>query len=862
MGAFRGYHPHPLSLALLLALQLSGAAAAGLYEQPVLTLDPGMHTAQINRVDVSATGAYAVSGSEDKTVRLWATQTGQWLRTIRLPQGPGPVGKVYAVAISPDGALVAAGGYTAETGQPEQIYLFDRDTGALDRRLAGLPEVVDHLVFSPTGRYLAATLGETHGLRIYDRDADWREVARDAPYGDSSYGAAFAADGRLATTSWDGALRLYERDNGTFRRVATAKTTDGALPYGLAFTPAGDRLAVGYDDTTAVSLVDGHTLTPLPGPDTRGLDTGNLATVAWSVDGATLYAGGLYDRAGTHPVVTWSKAGAGPRRELAAGTNTIMSLWPLPNGGLLVGAADPWLGVLDAAGATRWVQRPPQADLRDQARTLRVSAEGGVVEFGYEQWGKAPARFELARLALQLDPPADGQTRPPEQATLKVEDWENSRRPTLNGAPLALLPYERSRSLAIHPDGRRFVLGTNWFLRAFAASTPRWQWLALAPVWATAITADGRLVVAAAGDGTLRWHRLDDGRELLALFLLADRRNWVVWTPEGFYAASPDAHGVLRWHVNHGWDAPAEAIPVAEIPGARRPEAIRLVLQTLDIFRAIGLAEHTEMRAAVQRRTGTAVAPGPRLHVLTVGVSDYGQAATHLRLAFAAADANDVAAALLNTQASLYAKVSPQLLRNQDATRAGILRGLATMRDAMARSEPGRDLAVVQFSGHGALLDGEFYLLPYDVDAGDPVAIKATALPASTLRQELEGLAQYGRVLVLLDACRSGGAMANGQPLAADATRLRMALVGSNITVLTSSSAAELSREDPQWGHGAFTTILLEALSSWADADKNGLISVSELTGYLTRHVPGLTHGAQHPGVEVRFDGDVFVAGL
>ena len=173
-----------------------------------------------------------------------------------------------------------------------------------------------------------------------------------------------------------------------------------------------------------------------------------------------------------------------------------------------------------------------------------------------------------------------------------------------------------------------------------------------------------------------------------------------------------------------------------------------------------------------------------------------------------------MAAALLNTQTGLYAEVQPQRLSNQDATRAGILRGLATMRQAMARSEPGRDLAVVHFSGHGTLLDGEFYLLPHGVNAGDTVAIKATALPASDLRRELEGLAQYGRVLVLLDACRSGGAMASGQALAADATRLRAALVGPNITVLTSSSAAELSREDPTWGNGAFTKIVLEALSS------------------------------------------------
>jgi hypothetical protein len=146
-----------------------------------------------------------------------------------------------------------------------------------------------------------------------------------------------------------------------------------------------------------------------------------------------------------------------------------MRLRPLPDGGLLVGAGDPQLAVLDAAGAPRWVQRPPLANLRGQARALRASADGGVVDFGYELWGKAPARFDLARLALTLDPPADGQTRPPEQATLKVEHWESTYRPTLDGRPLVLKSYELSRSLAIAPDGRRFVLGTGWSLRAFDA---------------------------------------------------------------------------------------------------------------------------------------------------------------------------------------------------------------------------------------------------------------------------------------------------------------------------------------------------------------------------------------------------------
>ena len=57
-----------------------------------------------------------------------------------------------------------------------------------------------------------------------------------------------------------------------------------------------------------------------------------------------------------------------------------------------------------------------------------------------------------------------------------------------------------SRSLAIHPNGDRFVLGTDWFLRAFdAQGTPLWTRPTPGAVWAVNITGDGRLVVAAYG---------------------------------------------------------------------------------------------------------------------------------------------------------------------------------------------------------------------------------------------------------------------------------------------------------------------------------------------------------------------------
>jgi len=84
----------------------------------------------------------------------------------------------------------------------------------------------------------------------------------------------------------------------------------------------------------------------------------------------------------------------------------------------------------------------------------------------------------------------------------------------------------------------------------------------------------------------------------------------------------------------------------------------------------------------------------------------------------------------------------------------------------------------------------------------------------------------------------------------------------SNVTVLTSSSANELSREDNAWKNGAFTRVLIEALGREADQNHDGLISMSEMTAYLSSHLPILTGDHQHPGIEQRFQSELFIAGL
>src|SRR5262245_31598708 len=126
----------------------------GLYSQPFLVLDPDMHTALIKAVVTDAAGRYIITGSYDKTVRVWSANDGRLLRTIRLPSGPGNEGQVFTVAVSHDGNTIAAAGWS------EHIYLFDRATGRQVGRIGPLPSnAINKLAFSHDGRRLAAGIG-------------------------------------------------------------------------------------------------------------------------------------------------------------------------------------------------------------------------------------------------------------------------------------------------------------------------------------------------------------------------------------------------------------------------------------------------------------------------------------------------------------------------------------------------------------------------------------------------------------------------------------------------------------------------------------------------------------------------------
>ena len=172
---------------------------------------------------------------------------------------------------------------------------------------------------------------------------------------------------------------------------------------------------------------------------------------------------------------------------------------------------------------------------------------------------------------------------------IKVTDWEDKTAPKLNGAKLGLKQDEMSRSLALVPGTDRFVLGADWSLRLFDVHGKE-VWPAPRPgvVWGVNVSADGRLIVAAYGDGTIRWHRLSDGAELLALFMHPDGKRWVAWTPQGYYDASAGADDLIGWQVNHGYDKAPDYFPASQFQQRfNRRDVVARVLDTLDVDKAV-----------------------------------------------------------------------------------------------------------------------------------------------------------------------------------------------------------------------------------------------------------------------------------
>lgn len=239
------------------------------------------------------------------------------------------------------------------------------------------------------------------------------------------------------------------------------------------------------------------------------------------------------------------------------------------------------------------------------------------------------------------------------------------------------------------------------------------------------------------------------------------------------------------------------------------------------------------------------VLPGPlpnagnpaRLFVLAVGVNEYYD--SRLRLNYSVEDARSISQAFSKAGSELYEDVFVTTLYDEDVTVSNLERAFSDL-SKVVRAE---DVFVFFVAGHGKTVEGRYYFIPADFRYTDERSIQTRGIGQDKFQAWLSGI-QARKSLFMTDSCESGtltedSSPTRGMELVAAMERMTRAI---GRTVL-SASASDAPALEGYKGHGVFSYVLLDALGQ-ADVNKDALIDITELAGYVDRQVPEVSFAA------------------
>jgi WD40 repeat protein len=595
----------------LLCLALPAAAPAQDNQgKPTLVLDAGGHTSRVNKVLFTPDGKELISVSDDKTVRFWDVASGEPLRTLRPPIGPGKSGMLYAAALSPDGKTLAVAGY-----DPGVIYLIALPAGRIDRVLKGHVGSIFALAFSPDGKQLASGSGD-HTACLWDAGSG-ACVQTLSGHADVIYGVAFSPDCRnLATASYDKTGRLWSAATG--QPEAVLRGHDQVVLC-VTWSPDGATLATGSRDG-AIRLwgADGT-------PRQRFADLGSeIASVTFTSDSRRLlfvrnqagksYGCSLLDLATGKEEVRFTRhnhmvrcAALSPDGTLAAtagGMDHEMYLWKTADSAVV------------ARLASRG-RRPCSAAWGPDGRSV---AWGDTYRWtAHNDRGPLERSFRLSDLEFGPTPDSGFRRAQSALSSVTLERASDTIVAVKRGAETVTelrLGKDRDRVWCFTLlGGDRAAAGANYGLylfdtragkqvRAFRGHT--------GDVLAVASSPGDRYLLSASGDQTLRIWDPEREEPLLSLFFAGD--DWIAWTPEGYYAASPGGEKLMGWHVYNGPDRMASFYPAEKFRKTLyRPDVIKRLLEAGSVEKALALAD--EARGKASQRTEVREVLPPRVTI-------------------------------------------------------------------------------------------------------------------------------------------------------------------------------------------------------------------------------------------------------
>lgn len=242
------------------------------------------HDGEINAIAWSPDGAkIAAGGLLHNALMIWDARTGALLRSLNRE-----FGGVSAVAWGRDGKMVAAGRKFTEAARGHfAIHIWDGETGRVLQSLLGPSPLgrgdndvfTGALSFSPDGALIAA--GHRGSVSVHEATSG-RLVSVCRGHIATGKAVAFSPDGKQIATSGEyerSPLQIFDAHSGTKVRSMTG---DPESPFAAAFRPDGKEIATaafGRSVVTVWNVLDGRPSRLLAG------HAKPVYSVAYSADG-------------------------------------------------------------------------------------------------------------------------------------------------------------------------------------------------------------------------------------------------------------------------------------------------------------------------------------------------------------------------------------------------------------------------------------------------------------------------------------------------------------------------------------------------------------------------------------------------